>query len=168
MASGDIVGSIIQVMIPGSSGAQPAPRTSGSTPTERVVLYQFDATAIEYLDFLVEISKYAAGGFTVKLKWSAASATTGVVHWDGAFHRLADDTVDFDTAFTYVYNAVEPTTATVSGEVDYASMTFTDGADSDSVANNELCLFRLRRDPTAAADNMTGDAELWSILITET
>lgn len=167
MASGQVVGQILDVMPPAATLPQITVRAGGSTPAERVLVYAFDAATIEYLDFKVAIRGYAGGGFTVDYYWSAASATSGVCRWSGAFRRVADDAEDIDASQTYDYNDTDCTAATVSGEVAYDTVTFTDGADADSVANGDICIFRVRRNASHANDTMTGDAELWGILIRE-
>lgn len=168
MASGAVVGQILDIMYPAANFAALTMRQGGSTPAERVSVHAFDAATIEYLDFKVMIRGYGGGGFTVDLPWSAASATSGVTRWEGAFRRVADDAEDIDTSQTYDYNTVDATAANVSGEVAYDVLTFTDGADADTVANGDICIFRVRRNASHANDTMSGDAELWGILIRET
>lgn len=167
MATGAVVGQITDVMFPATLFPQLTQRTGGSTPAERVIVYAFDAATTEYIDFKVAVRGYAAGGFTINIYWSAATATSGVARWEGAFRRIADDTEDIDTSQTYDYNTVDATAASVSGEVAYDVLTFTNGADSDSVADGDVCIFRLARNAAHANDTMTGDAEMWNIVIRE-
>jgi hypothetical protein len=72
-----------------------------------------------------------------------------------------------DAAHTYVYNVITPTPPSAAGELAYDTITFTDGADMDSVAEGERAIMRVRRSDSAA---MSGDAELlWpAIVIRET
>lgn len=168
MASGQVVGHVLGVMLPGSNFAPPSQRIGGSTPTERVDINLFDAAAIEYLDFKVLLRGYAGGGLTMLLPWSAATATSGVCRWGVAVRRMQDDAEDIDTSQTYDFNDVDDTAANVSGELSYPTIAFTDGADMDSWANGEIAIVRVRRNATHANDTMTGDAELWGIEIRET
>lgn len=168
MASGQVVGQILDVMFPSANFAALVQRTGGSTPAERVLVYAFDASTIEYLDFKVMLRGYGGGGLTITLPWSAATATTNATRWGAAVRRMADDAEDIDTSQTYDYNDVDDTCANVSGELSYPTITFTDGADMDSWANGELAIVRVRRNASHANDNMTGDAELWGIEIRET
>lgn len=168
MASGQVVGQILDVMLPGSSFAPPSVRTGGSTPPEKVAINLFDAASIEYLDYKVLLRGYGGGGLTVLLPWSAATATTGVCRWGVAVRRVQDDAEDIDASQTYDFNEVDDTTANVSGELSYPTVTFTDGADMDSWANGEIAIVRVRRNASHANDTMTGDAELWGIEIRET
>ena len=109
-------------------------------------------------------------GITVTLVWSAsATATTGNCIWNVAFKSVTDDADDLDSKAFAAPNAVTATTANVNGEVDYADITFTDGADMDSVAAGEMFWMEVSRDAANASDTLTGDdAELHMIIIKET
>ena len=168
MASGDAVVQVIRAMPPAASVAGPAIRQGGSTPAEVFEGWAFDAATDEYMDFLCAMKGYAGGGLTFILPWSAASATTGVTRWGIAIRRLQDDVEDIDTAQTYDFNEVDDTTATVSGEVAYATVTFTNGVDMDSWADGELAVARIFRNADHANDTMTGDAQLWDWFAYET
>lgn len=168
MASGNPVVQVVNIMFPASTFPQMTVRAGGSTPAERNLVYAFDASTIEYLDFLCYLKGYAGGGLTFTLPWSAASATTGVTRWGIAIRRIQDDAEDTDTSQTYDYNDVDDTTASASGELSYPTVTFTDGADMDSWADGELAIVRVRRNASHANDTMTGDAELWGLVGKET
>lgn len=143
-------------------------RAGGSTPAERVPIWQFDAATIEYLDFYCQLSGYDGGGLTFTLPWMASSATSGATRWGIAIRRIQDDAEDVDTAHTYDYNDVDATTASAAGEVKYTTITFTNGADMDSWAEGEFAIVRVRRNASHANDNMTGDAELLGLYGAET
>lgn len=172
MASGDVVGLIGRIVPPATSYATPDSRAGGSSPAESFPVWDFDDTTPEYLDFQCDLSpKYAGGGLTIVLPWSATSATTNAVVWRAAIRRIADDAEDVDTSHTYDYNQASADTApSASGETSMPTITFTDGADMDSLAAGEPFVLRVGRLPTDAGDTMTGDAELWAdrVLIKET
>lgn len=168
MASGDPVLQIIRDLPPGANAAPLTKRVGGSTPAEGVLVWAFDAATDEYMDFLCLLSGYDGGGITLKIVYSAASATSGACRWGAAIRRMQDDAEDIDTSQTYDYNYVNDTTATVSGEVGYATITFTNGADMDFWADGEFAILRIRRNAADAGDSMTGDAELWAIFGNET
>jgi hypothetical protein len=168
MATGQVVGQVLDVLYPAANFAALTVRQGGSTPAERVRVHAFDAATIEYLDFKVMLRGYGSGGLTIDLPWSAASATSGVTRWGVAVRRMQDDTEDIDTSQTYDFNDVDDTAASLSGELSYPTVTFTDGADMDSWANGEIAIVRVRRNASHANDTMTGDAELWGITIRET
>lgn len=172
MASGDVVGLIGRIIPPATSYATPDARVGGSSPAESFPVWDFDDTTAEYLDLYGILSpSYAGGGLTIVLPWSATSATTNAVVWRAAFRRIADDAEDVDTSQTYDYNqATADTAPTASGEISLPTITFTNGADMDSLAAGEPFVLRVGRLPSDAGDTMTGDAELWPerILIKET
>lgn len=169
MATGDIVGQIIRVIPPATAYATPDARAGGSTPAENVPVWDFDDTTAEYLDFLCVLGpNYAGGGLTIVLPWSATSATSGATVWQVAIRRIADDAEDVDSAQTYDYNTVADTCASASGEISVPTVTFTSGADMDSVVAGDVFILRVGRLPTDGSDTMTGDAELWTPVIKET
>jgi hypothetical protein len=113
---------------------------------------------------------YGGGGITVTVGWSATSATSGTISLDVAFMSISDDADDLDTKAFASANNANPTAASASGEVDYATITFTDGADMDSVAAGEYFRCKVTRDGdgTTSTDSMTGDMELVFVEIKET
>lgn len=164
MASGQSCVEVIEAIPPATSYATLDARVGGSSPAESVSVWDFDASAIEYMDFLCRLSEnYAGGGLTFTLPWSAASATSGATRWGVAIRRMTDDAEDIDTAKTYDFNEADDTAASASGELSYPTITFTDGADMDSWAAGDLAVVRVRRNATHANDTMTGDAELWGV-----
>lgn len=161
MASGEPVIQIIDVSIPAANGAALSFRAGGSTPAERFSCYAFDAATIEYLDFkCLLLANYGGGGITLVLPWMGATATTGVCRWSAAVRRIQDDAEDIDISHTYDYNDVDDTVASASGELSYATLTFTDGADMDFWAVGEVAIVRVRRNASHANDTMAGDAQL--------
>lgn len=134
------------------------------------LVLDFDDTTDESAIFRgVMPDTYAGGGVTVKVLWSATSATTGTISLDVAFMSVTDDADDLDTKAFAAANNVNPTTASATGEVDYASITFTDGADMDSVAAGEMFFVKITRDAngTTSTDDLSGDMELHQVLIYE-
>jgi len=167
MASGDTVVQIISIMPPAATYATFDVRPGGSTPAENFPVWDFDASANEYLDFLCILRGYDGGGLTITLPWSATTATTGTVRWGVAIRRIQDDAEDVDTSHTYDFNTVDDAPGSVSGEVVYPTVAFTNGADMDSWADGELAMVRVYRD-ISVGGNMTGDAELWGVFGRET
>lgn len=168
MASGAPVVQVLREIPPSANAPAVVSRAGGSTPAEAVDLWSFDAASIEYVDYLCRLHGYAGGGLTFTLPWSAASATANAVRWGIAIRRLQDDAVDIDAAQTYDFNSVDDNCASVSGELSYPTITFTNGADMDSWAEGELAIVRVRREANHANDTMTGDAELWDLNAKET
>lgn len=168
MASGDAVVEVIQAMPPGANYATFDVRVGGSTPAEAVPVFDFDAAADEYMDFLCRLRGYDGGGLTFTIGWMATSATSGVTRWGIAIRRLQDDAEDVDTSQTYDFNEADCTAASASGEVAYDTIAFTNGADMDSWADGELAIVRVTRNADHANDTMSGDAELLYLGAAET
>lgn len=153
-----------------TSGAAHAVFAGGSTPAGGIPVLDFDSAADEYADFIAVLPRnYASGGLTLTLYW-IASATTGTCRWGAAFRRVADDAEDLDTSHSYDFNTTGASPASAAGEVKYTTITFSDGADMDSLAVGELFALRIFRDGdgTSGTDDMTGDARLVAIEIKET
>ena len=169
MASGTPCLKILRVMPPASSFAYLSRIAGTSTPAESSLVWTFPDSAATYLDFLVALKGYAAGGLTLKLFWSAAVATNNAV-WQAAFRRIADDAEDMDTtAQTYDFNNSGAVAApSAVGELSYDTITFTDGADMDSFADGEIAILRLLRDPAHASDSLANTAYLWGLIGYET
>lgn len=169
MASGNVVGIIGQIVQPAANFATLDTRAGGSTPAEAVLVYEFDDTTIEYLDFYCRLEGYAGGGLTVSGDWSAADTTVDpdVVLWEAAIRRIQDDADDIDASHSYDYNAAtEDAEASASGETSRFSIAFTHGADMDSLADGESFILRLRRNTTTSGNNLGGDAQLWPHTLT--
>lgn len=164
MASGDPVVQVLRVMPPATSAATMDVRAGGSTPAENIIVWDFDDASSEYMDFLCQLKGYGGGGLTFTIYWSATTATAEQVRWELGIRCIADDAEDIDAAHTYQTNGVTATTADTSGELDYATITFTDGADMDSWADGELAVLRLYRDHDHADDDLVGDGELWALV----
>ena len=111
---------------------------------------------------------YAGGGLTVTVVWMASTATTGDVIWNAQIERHQDDLFDLDADGFAAAQAVTAGAPSASGETSYDAVTFTDGAQMDSLAVGESFRLKVTRDADNASDNMTGDAELLRVEIRET
>lgn len=169
MASGDNVVIVHKVMPPGTIYATDDVRVGGSTPAEGAHVWDFDASATEYMDFLCELRGYGGGGITLTLPFSMSSATSGGIVLEVAIRRMENDAEDIDVLHTYEYNASGTITVpSASGEVKYPTVAFTDGADMDSWADTELAIVRVRRKHDDGGDDAAGDLELWALSGKET
>ncbi len=129
----------------------------------------FDATTNESAVFSAVMPRNYAGttGLTVYIHYSMSSAVANTVDWDVAFERIGDQQLDIDADSFAAVNSVDNTTVPgTSGFVDIVNITFTDGADMDSVAVGELFRIKITRD--AVSDDGAGDAELHAVEIKET
>jgi len=166
MASGDSLCYVSALMNEPPSSNYAKFDTRNSVP-----VLDFDDTTDQTAEFgLLMPRHYGGGGVTVTVGWAATTATTGTISLDVAFKSISDDADDLDTKAYAAANNANPTTASVSGEVDYATITFTDGADMDSVAAGEYFRLKVTRDAdgTTSTDNMTGDMELVFVEVRET
>ena len=159
MASGKPCAYITQIIPPETSYATLAALTGASTPAENVLRYAFDNATVEYLDLVCRMFDYDAAGVTLTLPFDTDNAS-GTVVWEAAFRRIdlnAENLIS-DT-HPYAFNASSATTVpSVVGDVVNASITFTDGADMDSVPDGEVFILRLRR----ASSTNTANANLWA------
>jgi len=167
MASGDTLAYFTAL-----NGRPPSSNFATLDSRNGVDVLDFDDTTDESVEFGGVMPRHYAGttGVTVTVGWMATSATTGTISLDAAFKSVTDDADDIDTKAYAAANNANPTTASASGEVDYATITFTDGADMDSVAAGEYFQLKITRDAngTTSTDSMTGDMELVFVEVKET
>lgn len=135
------------------------------------LVLDFDDGTTERMEFPGFMPRhYDGGGVTVTLGWmftSAPSPGSDTCKWDVEWKSVSDDADDLDTKGWAAANSVTATSASANGEVDYAEITFTDGADMDSVASGEYFRLRVSRDASGGTAS-PGDAELLFIEIRET
>lgn len=165
MASGNTL-----VVFPASAGIPPSSSFAPLIRRNNHLLAAYDAAADENLDFEGVLPRhYAGGGLTITLVWMAATATSGNVIWNAQIERHSDDDIDLDSDSFSAANASSAVAApSVSGEVSYDTITFTDGADMDSLVAGESFRLRITRDADNASDTMAGDAQLMRVEIRET
>ena len=166
MASGDLLAFFTPQdnMPPGSNYATLDTRNG-------YLVLDFDDTTDESVIFKGYMpANYAGGGVDVIVMWMATTATTGTISLDAQFMSLTDDADDVDTKAFAAANNANPTTASATGEIDYITIAFTNGADMDSVAADETFLLKITRDAdgTTSTDDLSGDMELWGVAIVET
>ena len=166
MASGDT----LAVFFP-QDAEPPASNFATFDTRNGVLVLDFDDTTDESVEFAGFMPRnYGGGGITVTVGWMATTAVSGAISLDAAFKSVSDDADDLDTKSFAAANNANPTAPSASGEVDYVTIAFTDGADMDSVAAGEYFRMRLTRDAngTTSTDDMSGDMELVFIEIKET
>lgn len=111
---------------------------------------------------------YAGGGLTVNLHVTFTSATTGTSRWQVSFEAVSGLDIDADSFATA--NSAAGTANGTSGIEVVVVVTFTNGAQIDSLAAGGLFRMKVRRDAdgTTGTDDITTDAELLGIEIKET
>ena len=130
----------------------------------------FDATTDEEAVFRgVMPANYAGNGITLKLHFMATSATSGNGVWQAAFEALSAQDRDSD-GFASFQSSGQVAVSGTSGVESIATITFTSGAQMDSVAAGEEFRLKIRRDAdnTSATDDATGDLEFTLLEMRET
>lgn len=168
MASGDTVGVMLREAPPSTNYAELQYVEGGSTDAESITCWALDDTTDEFIDYYFRLNAYGGGGVTITIYWLSAAATTGNCVWGAAIRRIADDAEDLDSSHTYSYSSATDATASAAGEVDYAVITITDGANMDNIADTELGILRITRDANNGSDTLSGDALLIGVVMTET
>jgi hypothetical protein len=111
-------------------------------------------------------NQYQGGGVDVRIHYMMTSATSGNTDWDVSWERCNAGGHDLDAdSFGAVNSTNDTTVPSTTGEVGVVSVTFTDGADMDSVAAGELFRVKISRD--GSSDTASGDAELLAVEIRE-
>ena len=129
----------------------------------------FDAATDETLLYEGVLPRnYAGGGVTLRMGWMASSATSGNCVWNASFERHQDETDDLDSDTFASAQAATGAAPATSGMVQYTDITFTNGAQMDSLAVGESYRLRITRNAASGSDTMTGDAELLRLELRET
>lgn len=146
-------------------GASPLPTFD---VRNNIPILDFDAGGNEKARFGCFMPRhYNGGGITVTIGWMASTATSGNVKWNMQLLSVTDDADDLDSKVYAATQTVTAGAADVSGEVDYTTISFTDGAQMDSIAAGEYFRLTLERQGAHADDTMVGDAEMLFIEIKE-
>lgn len=151
-----------------TEGKPPASNLATLDTRNNHLVLDFDDSTAESIFFEgVLPEQYSGNGLEVIIAWVATSATSGSVVWQASFERHEDDAVDLDSDSFAAANEATGATASASGEVQYTTITFNDGADMDSLAAGESFRLKIARDPADGSDDMVGDAELLRVEIRE-
>lgn len=162
MASGELLASFTpqHMEYPTAGAAQLDTRGDGHT------LIDFDDSTTEVAYFKAYMPQnYSGGGITVTISW-VAEATSGTVDWLVAFERLPVVAQDIDNGGFAASKSVGRVVPLVSGAIKNSTITFTDGAEMDSIAAGNLFRMKVSRD--ALLDDAVGDASVIAVKIEET
>ena len=161
MASGDVL-SKFTAMNNDYQGSNPA--TPGGVGARTVM--EFDQTTDEFGEFGDSMdSRYEGSGITVTC-WCWTSATTGNAAIEAAIVRQnAGDNIS--DAFTAVNTSGAVAVPGVANQIFTITITFTDGADMDSVTKGDPFRIRINRD-TGIGSNVAADLILDRTEISET
>jgi len=111
---------------------------------------------------------YAGGGVTVYLHIRFTSATSGNAYFQAAFELC--DGLDIDADSFAAFQGADADPNGTSGISTICTITFTDGAQMDSVGVGDEFRLKIRRDAdgSVGTDDVATDAELYAIEIKET
>jgi hypothetical protein len=164
MASGDTL-----LILPANAGTPPSSNAATPAVRNQHPVWEFDAASDQSVVFTAIMPRaYAGGGLTVYLHWSADGVTTGNCIWDVSFERIGDGQQDVDSDGFAAVNSVTDAAPGTDGFVTIANVTFTDGADMDSVAVGEQFRIKITRDADNASDTMAAKSQLHAVEIKET
>ena len=131
----------------------------------------FDGAADEEAVFTGILPRnYAGGGLTVYLHVMFTSATSGSAYWQAGIERMDDGTLDTDADSFAAFQGAAGNPNGTSGIMTLVTITFTSGAQMDSLAAGEMFRLKIRRDAdgSVGTDDVTTDGELVSVEIKET
>jgi len=165
MASGDTLAGFLP-----QANEPPSSNNAALDTRNSIWVLDFDPTTSESAIFRgVLPSNYAGGGLTLEIWWAATSATTGDVVWGGSIERAQEGGSDQDTdSFATEQLSTAVTTNATSGIKNKSTITFTSGANMDSLAAGEPFRLKIARKPADAGDTMAGDAEFFEACLKET
>lgn len=130
----------------------------GSTPAEQMLYWAFSNSANQYRDFKCRLVGYNGGGLTFTFLVNRTSAAAGETYiFEAAIQRIVPGTTNLTSSKTYAYNAVTvtvPAGPPNAGIPMLGTITFTHGADMDSLADGEFFILRFRRDVSDTATDV--------------
>jgi hypothetical protein len=150
-----------------ANGEPPATVYATFITRNGILVAEFDdSAATEGLIFRgVLPNHYGGSGLTLEIHWMGKTATTGNVVWGGEIERGNTD-LDSDS-FATQQTATGAANGT-SGIETVTNITFSNGANMDSLAAGEAFRLRVSRLGSNGSDTMTGDAQLISLHLKET
>jgi hypothetical protein len=134
--------------------------TTSGRPDMQVL--DFDNSSDEHAQFQVCFPKsYGLGTITFQVWWAGLAATTGVA-W-----ALQGVGVPDNSTINVVYGTAIVVTDDAQGAVEEVLVTAESGAVTiaGTVADNDICFFRIFRDVSDGNDDMAGDARLLGVKI---
>ena len=134
-------------------------------------ILNFDGTTDEEAVFTSVLDrKYGGSGLTVNLWVGAASATSGSIRFQAAIERIDASGLDIDADSFTAFQSNGVTAPGTTGMFLVCAITFTAGAQMDSLAVGEPYRLKVRRDAdgTSGTDDVATDAQLLAIEVKET
>jgi hypothetical protein len=128
----------------------------------------FDGSTDEEAVFtFVMPSNYGGGGVTVKVHYTATSATSGTARFQTSFERVTGQNIDSDSFATA--NSGGAATSGTSGIITTVSINHANGSEMDSCVAGDVCRLKIRRDAdgTSGTDDIATDIEVVAVEIVE-
>jgi len=111
---------------------------------------------------------YGGNGITVSIHFTMTSATSGNVVWQGWFERMDAGGIDIDSDSFGTPKSTTVAVPATSGQIAVATLSFSDGAETDNLQAGEGFRLEISRDGENASDTAAGDAELLLVELKET
>ena len=134
------------------------PSSNPATPVSRNgrKLLEFQDSADESVSWTTRLSpSYAGGGLDFEIAACAESATGGTAEFELSIEALGSQDLDSD-GFAAAQSGTFTANAT-NGNLSIVTISFSDGAQMDSVPAGGLYRVRLLRDVSASTGSMVGD-----------
>jgi len=150
------------------------PASAAATLDERNahLVLDFDGATDEEAVFsgVMPANYSAATGITVVIFCAFTTATSGSVRWQAAIERINASGLDIDSDSFEAFQSGGGSAPGTSGQVIAVSITFTAGAQVDSLVAGEAFRLKIRRDAdgTSGTDDITTDAELLGVHVKDT
>ncbi len=162
MASGFECARIANIAFPKTQFAQPSAIDDASTIVTPTPTIDFiNNTNDEYVVLGCRLLEdYEGGGIKLRFCW-ISSATSGTVRWVASI-RSTDVGDSITASFTWATNEQGVSTATsgTAGTEVQSEITFTDGAQMNSILKGEAFQIRLHRDQDHGDDGLAVDARI--------
>lgn len=128
---------------------------------------EFDASTAESAIFTgVLPNDYSGAGITAAIYWAGATATSGNVMWQVAIERIDAGGQDTDSdGFASAQAFAAAAANASSGVITKSTLNISNGANMDSLAAGDLFRLKVTRDASNASDTMTGDAQLFRVML---
>lgn len=167
MASGDTLATFFPADNEPPASAYATLDTRNAHPT-----LDFDGSTDEEAVFTGVLPRnYAGSGLTVYCHVAFTSATSGSGRLQADIERMDASSLDIDAdGFTGSFQSTGVTAPGTSGQIIVGTITFTSGAQMDSLAAGEPFRLKIRRDAdgTSGTDDIATDMELLAVEVKET
>ena len=143
---------------------------TADTPDSVISVLDFDPGITEEFTVFrgVMSPDYGGNGITAKIYWTS-EATSGNVVWSLAFKGLGAGVNVVTKTFAAANDSAASATNGTARVINETTITFTDGADMDSVSAGQPFMLALNRSSAAGGDTMNlNDAEFHQLTLEET